>query len=36
MAKVNYLNQANLFVTFLNFVLMYIRKPEYDGTSFRE
>ena len=36
MAKVNYLNQADLFVTFLNFALMYIRKPEYDGTSFRE
>ena len=36
MAKANYLNQADLFVTFLNFVVMYIRKTENEGTSFRE
>ena len=39
MAKVIFLNQQKSFIqeaTFLNFMVMQIRKPENKGTFFRE
>ena len=38
MAKVNFSNQAESFMsaTFLNFMLRQIRKPENEGTLFKE
>ena len=39
MAKVNFLNQESHLCqkdTFLNFMVIHIRKPEYEGTLFRE
>ena len=39
MAKVKFLNQAESFkskATFLNFLVMQIRKPENEDTLFKE
>ena len=41
MAKVNFLNQPESFmsesyISFLNLMVMHIRKAENEGTSFRE
>ena len=39
MAKVNFLNQESHLCqkdTFLNFMVIHIRKPENEGTLFRE